>query len=209
MPPEPAAAVTARLRASASPWPQRRRRRRGPAEPARWVAATALAVGLRRRARGGRAGGRSLGGASQTSQGLLGRCGRWPRSCSARSELCRPLFLCSHPAPSRPLHFSDRGVRDYVRTMSGNNLSGNDEFDEQLRMQELYGGDPKEGDTQNEPSGEADSLGQLPDDTPYEWDLDKKAWFPKVRKSSGVPLRSGAIGLPGNPCGTSLFCLLR
>ncbi|XP_028632757.1 HIV Tat-specific factor 1 [Grammomys surdaster] len=64
--------------------------------------------------------------------------------------------------------------------MSGNNLSGNDEFDEQLRMQELYGGDPKEGDTQNEPSGETDSLGQPPDDTPYEWDLDKKAWFPKI-----------------------------
>lgn len=64
--------------------------------------------------------------------------------------------------------------------MSGNNLSGNEEFDEQLRMQELYGGDPKEGDTQNEPSGETDSLGQPPDDTPYEWDLDKKAWFPKI-----------------------------
>ncbi|XP_075813562.1 17S U2 SnRNP complex component HTATSF1 [Microtus pennsylvanicus] len=63
--------------------------------------------------------------------------------------------------------------------MSGNNLSGNDEFDEQLRLQELYG-DPKDGDTQNDPSGEADSLAQPPDDTPYEWDLDKKAWFPKI-----------------------------
>ncbi|XP_050997139.1 HIV Tat-specific factor 1 [Acomys russatus] len=63
--------------------------------------------------------------------------------------------------------------------MSGNNLSGNDEFDEQLRMQELYG-DPKDGDTQDEPSGETDSSGQPPDDTPYEWDLDKKAWFPKI-----------------------------
>ncbi|KAK7804268.1 hypothetical protein U0070_017772 [Myodes glareolus] len=62
--------------------------------------------------------------------------------------------------------------------MSGNNLSGKDEFDEQLRMQELYG-DPKNDDTQND-SGETDSLGQLPDDTPYEWDLDKKAWFPKI-----------------------------
>ncbi|XP_028745726.1 HIV Tat-specific factor 1 [Peromyscus leucopus] len=63
--------------------------------------------------------------------------------------------------------------------MSGSNLSGNDEFDEQLRMQELYG-DPKEGDTQQDPSGETESLGQPPDDTPYEWDLDKKAWFPKI-----------------------------
>ncbi|XP_041515443.1 HIV Tat-specific factor 1 homolog [Microtus oregoni] len=63
--------------------------------------------------------------------------------------------------------------------MSGNNLSGNDEFDEQLRLHKLYG-DPKDGNTQNDPSGETDSLGQLPADMPYEWDLDKKAWFPKI-----------------------------
>ncbi|XP_006160767.1 HIV Tat-specific factor 1 [Tupaia chinensis] len=63
--------------------------------------------------------------------------------------------------------------------MSGSNLNGNDEFDEQLRMQELYG-DTKDGDTQNDPSGESSSLGQQPEDTPYEWDLDKKAWFPKI-----------------------------
>ncbi|XP_012510940.1 PREDICTED: HIV Tat-specific factor 1 [Propithecus coquereli] len=63
--------------------------------------------------------------------------------------------------------------------MSGNNLDGNDEFDEQLRMQELYG-DAKDGDTQNDPGGETDSFGQQPADTPYEWDLDKKAWFPKI-----------------------------
>ncbi|XP_012611812.2 17S U2 SnRNP complex component HTATSF1 [Microcebus murinus] len=63
--------------------------------------------------------------------------------------------------------------------MSGNNLDGNDEFDEQLRMQELYG-DAKDGDTQTDHGGETDSLGQQPADTPYEWDLDKKAWFPKI-----------------------------
>ncbi|KAM5221524.1 17S U2 SnRNP complex component HTATSF1 [Ctenodactylus gundi] len=63
--------------------------------------------------------------------------------------------------------------------MSTGNLDGNDEFDEQLRMQELYG-DTKEGDTQNDPSEETDSFGQQPGDTPYEWDLDKKAWFPKI-----------------------------
>uniref|UniRef100_A0A8C3W6Y0 17S U2 SnRNP complex component HTATSF1 n=1 Tax=Catagonus wagneri TaxID=51154 RepID=A0A8C3W6Y0_9CETA len=63
--------------------------------------------------------------------------------------------------------------------MSGNNLDANDEFDEQLRMQELYG-DTKDGDTQKDPGGEADSFGQQPADTPYEWDLDKKAWFPKI-----------------------------
>ncbi|XP_069318887.1 17S U2 SnRNP complex component HTATSF1 [Eulemur rufifrons] len=63
--------------------------------------------------------------------------------------------------------------------MSGNNLDGNNEFDEQLRMRELYG-DAKDGDIQNVPDGETDSFGQQPADTPYEWDLDKKAWFPKI-----------------------------
>ncbi|KAM5290096.1 17S U2 SnRNP complex component HTATSF1 isoform 1-T2 [Glossophaga mutica] len=62
--------------------------------------------------------------------------------------------------------------------MSCNNLDGND-FDEQLRMQELYG-DSKDGDTQKDPDRETSSFGQPPDDTPYEWDLDKKAWFPKI-----------------------------
>ncbi|EPY72741.1 HIV TAT specific factor 1-like protein [Camelus ferus] len=65
--------------------------------------------------------------------------------------------------------------------MSGNNLDANDEFDEQLRMQELYG-DTKDGDTQKDPGGETDSFGQQSADTPYEWDLDKKAWFPKNRR---------------------------
>ncbi|KAK2502666.1 hypothetical protein MC885_012214 [Smutsia gigantea] len=63
--------------------------------------------------------------------------------------------------------------------MSGSNLDGNDEFDEQLRMQELYG-DTKDGDNQEDPGGETDSFRQQPADTPYEWDLDKKAWFPKI-----------------------------
>lgn len=63
--------------------------------------------------------------------------------------------------------------------MSGNNLDANDEFDEQLRMQELYG-DTKDDDTEKDPGGETDSFGQQPTDTPYEWDLDKKAWFPKI-----------------------------
>ncbi|KAK2084003.1 HIV Tat-specific factor 1 [Saguinus oedipus] len=62
--------------------------------------------------------------------------------------------------------------------MSRSHLDGNDEFDEQLRMQELYG-DCEDGDTQTDAGGETDSLGQQPTDTPYEWDLDKKAWFPK------------------------------
>ena len=63
--------------------------------------------------------------------------------------------------------------------MSGNNLDANDEFDEQLRMQELYG-DTKDKDTEKDLGAETDSFGQQPTDTPYEWDLDKKAWFPKI-----------------------------
>ncbi|CAO2613317.1 HIV Tat-specific factor 1 homolog, partial [Lemmus lemmus] len=94
-----------------------------------------------------------------------------------------PLPSLAVKAPGASQHslglFTSQCPWDQVRSMSGNNLSGNDEFDEQLRMQELYG-DSKDGDTQNDPSGETDSLRQPPDDTPYEWDLDKKAWFPKI-----------------------------
>lgn len=53
-------------------------------------------------------------------------------------------------------------------------MDGKDDFDEQLRLQQLY------GDTQKGPERESSSFGQQPDDTPYEWDLDKKAWFPKI-----------------------------
>ncbi|KAF6390146.1 HIV-1 Tat specific factor 1 [Rhinolophus ferrumequinum] len=63
--------------------------------------------------------------------------------------------------------------------MSSNNLDGKDDFDEQLRMQELYG-DTKDGDTLKDLGGETNSIVQQPSDTPYEWDLDKKAWFPKI-----------------------------
>ncbi|KAK2499152.1 hypothetical protein MC885_003379 [Smutsia gigantea] len=63
--------------------------------------------------------------------------------------------------------------------MSGSNLGGNEEFDEQLRMQELYR-DTKDGDNQKDPGGETNSSRQQLADTPYEWDLDKKAWFPKI-----------------------------
>ncbi|KAI5132111.1 Hiv Tat-Specific Factor 1 [Manis pentadactyla] len=65
--------------------------------------------------------------------------------------------------------------------MRGSDLVRNDEFDEQLRMRELYR-DTKDGDTQKDPGGETDSFGQQPADTPYEWDLNKKAWYPKITK---------------------------
>ncbi|XP_027991791.2 HIV Tat-specific factor 1 isoform X1 [Eptesicus fuscus] len=63
--------------------------------------------------------------------------------------------------------------------MSRSNLDGKDDFDEQLRMQKLYG-DTQDRDSQKGPGRENNSFGQQLDDTPYEWDLDKKAWFPKI-----------------------------
>ncbi|KAJ8266940.1 hypothetical protein GJAV_G00136410 [Gymnothorax javanicus] len=56
--------------------------------------------------------------------------------------------------------------------MSGNS-DGNKEFDEQLRMQQLYGQRAEDGEdpyTYTDPE----------DGTVYDWDHDKKAWFPKV-----------------------------
>lgn len=53
----------------------------------------------------------------------------------------------------------------------------NKEFKEQLRMQELYAqrnADDSDPYTYTDPE----------DGTVYDWDHDKKAWFPKVRVSS-------------------------
>ncbi|KAK2109071.1 hypothetical protein P7K49_014236 [Saguinus oedipus] len=66
--------------------------------------------------------------------------------------------------------------------MSGSNLDGNAEYDEQLRMQELYG-DSKDGDTQTHAGGDTDAF-RHPTDSPYQWDLDEKAWFPRSRRIS-------------------------
>ncbi|XP_048369953.1 HIV Tat-specific factor 1 [Sphaerodactylus townsendi] len=51
---------------------------------------------------------------------------------------------------------------------------GNDDFYQQLRLQELYG--KKEAEGGSDPLTYTDST----DGTQYEWDRDKKAWFPKV-----------------------------
>lgn len=59
--------------------------------------------------------------------------------------------------------------------MSGRDES-NKEFKEQLRMQELYAqtnADDADPYTYTDPE----------DGTVYDWDHDKKAWFPKVRVS--------------------------
>ncbi|ELW63388.1 HIV Tat-specific factor 1 [Tupaia chinensis] len=63
--------------------------------------------------------------------------------------------------------------------MNCSDLDGNQEFNEQLRMKALYG-DMKDGNVQRDPWGETASCWQLPADTPYEWDLDRKAWFPRI-----------------------------
>ncbi|XP_030648453.1 17S U2 SnRNP complex component HTATSF1 [Chanos chanos] len=56
--------------------------------------------------------------------------------------------------------------------MSGNS-DGNKEFHEQLRLEQLYG--RKEGDG-DDPYTYVDPV----DGTVYDWDHDKKAWFPKI-----------------------------
>ncbi|XP_006874779.1 PREDICTED: HIV Tat-specific factor 1 homolog [Chrysochloris asiatica] len=85
--------------------------------------------------------------------------------------------------------------------MSGGNLSENEEFDEQLRMPELYG-EPKEGDLQENPSEEAHSLGQQSSDTPYEWDMDKKAWFRKITEDFTAPYQA-SCGFPDDGASSS------
>ncbi|XP_067085308.1 HIV Tat-specific factor 1 [Osmerus mordax] len=56
--------------------------------------------------------------------------------------------------------------------MSGDN-SGNKEFEEQLRLQQLYGQKPGDG---TDPYTFTDPE----DGTVYDWDHNKKAWFPKI-----------------------------
>lgn len=56
-------------------------------------------------------------------------------------------------------------------------LDGNDEFDEQLQMQELHGNTE---DSKKDPRGKwmLSSSSQLT--APYDWDLDEKSLFPKT-----------------------------
>lgn len=56
--------------------------------------------------------------------------------------------------------------------MSGNSV-GNKEFEEQLRLQQLYG--QKQGD-----GTDPYTFTDPEDGTVYDWDHDKKAWFPKI-----------------------------
>lgn len=67
-------------------------------------------------------------------------------------------------------------------------MDSNEAFYEQLRLQELYGNRESGNDpyTFTDPS----------DGTEYEWDHDKKAWFPKVRALC-------VIGGQGTLCGHS------
>ncbi|KAM3869161.1 17S U2 SnRNP complex component HTATSF1-like [Diretmus argenteus] len=57
--------------------------------------------------------------------------------------------------------------------MSGDESGGNKEFLEQLRMQQLYGQPREDG---SDPYTFTDPE----DGTVYDWDHDKKAWFPKI-----------------------------
>lgn len=129
----------------------------------------------------------------RTSRGLLGRHGEARRGAVEHEPSAADLiFSVLQP------HFGFSARLDPVSGLSSNmsdNLDGKDDFDEQLRMQELYG-DTKDGDIQKDPGGATGSFGQQPDDTPYEWDLDKKAWFPKVRVCHWCHCRAGPAGQP-------------
>lgn len=63
---------------------------------------------------------------------------------------------------------------------------GNDEFYQQLRLQQLYG----EGGGGGEGGTDAFTYVDPADGAAYEWDREKKAWFPKVRHAAG----GGAVG---------------
>lgn len=77
--------------------------------------------------------------------------------------------------------------------MSVGGSDRNDEFHQQLRLQELYG--KREG----EAGGDGNQLTYTDpsDGAQYEWDAERKAWFPKVRgegRGRGRGLRASRVG---------------
>ena len=64
--------------------------------------------------------------------------------------------------------------------MSDGSNKKNSEFLEQLRMQQLY-------DQRNVDGSDPYSYTDPQDGTVYDWDHDKKAWFPKVSSSAVMP----------------------
>jgi len=63
--------------------------------------------------------------------------------------------------------------------MSDSGSDKNEEFVQQLRMQQLYGQRNADG---SDPHTYTD-----PDGTVYDWDHEKKAWFPKVNSFHHTP----------------------
>lgn len=62
----------------------------------------------------------------------------------------------------------------------GDGAEANKEFMEQLRLQELYG-------QPNEDGSDPFTYTDPEDGTVYDWDHEKKAWFPKVNPSLYFP----------------------
>lgn len=69
--------------------------------------------------------------------------------------------------------------------MSGED--GNEEFYRQLQLQQQYEAD-RGGEGDADPFTYVDPA----DGAAYEWDREKKAWFPKVRASAIAAVRGGA-----------------
>ncbi|KAK1342051.1 hypothetical protein QTO34_016804 [Cnephaeus nilssonii] len=72
-----------------------------------------------------------------------------------------------------------------VGNVSGNNLDGKDDFDEQLRMQTLCR-DTKDRDTQKDPGRETNCFRQQPDETPMSGTWRRRLGSPKSLKISLV-----------------------
>lgn len=77
--------------------------------------------------------------------------------------------------------------------MSGED--GNEEFYRQLQLQQQYEAEPG-GEGEADPFTYVDPA----DGAAYEWDREKKAWFPKVGAEAAAALPEGRAGRPGAPC---------
>lgn len=103
--------------------------------------------------------------------------------------------------PGRRLVVSGGGGVESGGTMSVGGSDRNEDFHQQLRLQELY--ERKEG----EGAEDAFTYTDPADGTQYEWDREKKAWFPKVGRTAGPVLHRGWGGVCGgiqSPCASCL-----
>ncbi|NP_001117650.1 HIV Tat-specific factor 1 [Oncorhynchus mykiss] len=78
-----------------------------------------------------------------------------------------------HPLPKGILHTTTTATAPPSKPKMSGDTDGNKEFHEQLRLQQLYG--QRQGD-----GADPNTFVDPEDGTVYDWDHDKKAWFPKI-----------------------------